>query len=273
MDNRDFAEAVRAAATIMEKIPNDRVKAAAKAVKNAAPAVGAVAQAAPAVAKAVGPAAKKASHAVAGAAGNAKEKAAEAAVHAKERAADAAQAGKVAVKDKVSSARSRHQEKQARREARRAILSCAPAFVDADDLLSQSGENSALRTASFLDYPGCYAAVTYGKLPKDKELATYREAQVCFSTNMGESMNADLNGSGNPDVYADVKYRQHVRFYLYPCSEEDAIELLPSLLGVLADESSEQAEEDGIDDGDASQKPDGAPTDETSVNPSSGISG
>lgn len=254
MDNHDFADAAKAVASIMGKIPNDKIKAAAKAVRAAAPVVGVAAQAAPAVAKAVAPTAKKAGHAVAGAAGSAKDKVAGAAGYAKEKAADAARSSKVVVADKVASARLKHQERQAQREARQSVLAGAPAFVDASDLLAQAGDGSVFQTTSFLDYPGCYAAVTYGKLPKSKDLAAYQEVQVCFAPDMGASMHADLTGSGDPDVYANVKYKQHVRFYLYPCSAEDAHELLPSLMGVLAEGENAEAENSVSDREDIAQE-------------------
>lgn len=34
------------------------------------------------------------------------------------------------------------------------------------------------------------------------------------------SIHDDFIGKGNPDVYADVKYKQHVYVLLYPCQED-----------------------------------------------------
>ena len=74
MDGKDVAEAVAAVAAMMGKIQNPKVKAAAKVVHKAAPAVAVAAQVAPAAAKAAAPVVKKAGRAAAGAAGAAKDK-------------------------------------------------------------------------------------------------------------------------------------------------------------------------------------------------------
>ncbi len=74
MDGKDVAEAVAAVAAMMGKIQNPKVKAAAKVVLKAAPAVAVAAQVAPAAAKAAAPVVKKAGRAAAGAAGAAKDK-------------------------------------------------------------------------------------------------------------------------------------------------------------------------------------------------------
>lgn len=217
----DFADVVGAVADVMGKVPNTKVKAAAKVVKTAAPAIGAVAGIAPAAVKAATPAAKKAGHAMAGAAGAAKDK-----------VAGAAGAGKDKVAGKINDAVEKHNAKITRAEARRKVLSYAPTSIDATTFQeSELADTSDPVANSFLRYSGCYVAVTYGKVVRD--VSQFKEAHVFYADSMQEAIRRDLSGEGNADVYADVKYGQNVRFYLFPCGEEDARELLPALREAL----------------------------------------
>ena len=50
---------------------------------------------------------------------------------------------------------------------------------------------------------------------------------------MGEAIHDDLIGLGNVDVYADVKYKQHVYILLYPCPMDKIDELETSLIAAL----------------------------------------
>lgn len=216
MEGNDFADVVGAVADIMGKVPNAKVKTAGKVVKKAAPAIGAVAGVAPAVAKAAAPAAKRAGHAVAGAA-----------VGAKDKVVGVAGAGKDKVAGKINDAVEKHNAKVSQIDARKKVLSYASTFVDASQLQGRVRDAGDPVASSFLDYSGCYAAITYGKTIRD--VSQFREAHVSYADNMQEAIRRDLAGEGNADVYADAKYNQNVRFYLFPCSEEDSRELLPAL--------------------------------------------
>lgn len=58
------------------------------------------------------------------------------------------------------------------------------------------------------------------------------------SDNIGASIYSDLTGGGNVDIYADVKYKQHVYVLLYPCAPKKAGQLESFLIIALdADES------------------------------------
>ena len=50
---------------------------------------------------------------------------------------------------------------------------------------------------------------------------------------MGKAIHGDLTGLGNVDVYADVKYKQHVYILLYPCPMDKIDELEASLIAAL----------------------------------------
>ncbi len=291
MEEKDIAAAVAAAAAIMGKIPNRHAQAAAKVAKKAAPFAGVAARVAPAAAKAAAPVAKKVGHAAAGGAAVAKEKVAVGAGAAKVKVAHGAGVAKekiaqgagfakgriftgagfakekitgvvAAGKGKAHAAAERRREKMSRAEGRRALLACAPIAIDAATLqVDAAGAPEAQGAAAnqFVHFPGCYAAITYGSKFKPKRPDEYRAARVFFSPDMGRSLVDDVEGRGNPDVYADAKYGQHVRFYLFPCSEEDARELLPSLAAVLGNEAGDDAEAEGAPE--AEGTPEAAPAD------------
>lgn len=225
MDGKDVAEAVAAVATMMGKIQNPKVKAAAKAVHKAAPAVAVAAQVAPAAAKAAAPVVKKAGRAAAGAAGAAKDKVVEAVGD-----------GRDKLKEKNRAAFERKQQQAAQLEARRELLACAPVVIDAETLRCNSGDCGDASAGQFVGFPGCYAAITYGKKFGGKHVAEYREARVFYSDSMGRSIVDDVEGRGDVDIYADAKYDQGVRFYLYPCDEENSAKLLESLSQVLVED-------------------------------------
>lgn len=285
MEEKDVAAAVAAVAAVVGKIPNPKAQAAAKVVKKAAPFAGVAARVAPAAAKAAAPVAKKVGHAVAdgavaakekvaGGAGVAKVKVASGAGVAKEKIAEGAGfakgrifAGAGAAKEKIAGAvaagkgkahvaAEKRREQMSRAEGRRALLACAPIAIDAATLqVDAAGASEAQGAAAnqFVHFPGCYAAITYGSKFKPKCPDEYRAARVFFSPDMGRSLVDDVEGRGDTDVYADAKYGQHVRFYLFPCSEEDARELLPSLAAVLGNEAGDEAE--------AEDAPEAAPAD------------
>lgn len=225
MDGKDVAEAVAAVAAMMGKIQNPKVKAAAKAVQKAAPAVAVAAQVAPAAAKAAAPVVKKAGHAAAGAAGAAKDKVVEAVGD-----------GKDKLKEKTRAASERKQQRAAQLEARKELLSCAPVVIDAEALRGNSGDRGDATAGQFVSFPGCYAAITYGKKFSGKHTAEYREARVFYSDDMGRSIIDDVEGRGDVDIYADAKYDQSVRFYLFPCDEGTSTKLLESLSQVLVED-------------------------------------
>lgn len=224
MDGKDVAEAVAAVAEMMGKIQNPKVKVAAKAVQKAAPAVAVAAQVAPAAAKAAAPVVKKAGHAAAGAAGAAKDKVVEAVGD-----------GKDKLKEKTKAASERKQQRAAQLEARKELLACAPVVISAETLRPDSGDCKDASASQFVNFPGCYAAITYGNKFSGRHVAEYREARVFYSDNMGRSIIDDVEGKGNVDIYADAKYGQNVKFYLFPCGEEDSADLLESLSQVLVE--------------------------------------
>lgn len=124
----------------------------------------------------------------------------------------------------------RAQEK-ARREARRTLLDGAGIRMSAVQFLDNWGAQERLDQAGdgYLAYCGCYAIATYSSAVKKDDYGSFKDVFIGKSENMGASIHADIVGLGNVDVYADVKYRQHVYVLLYPC-DPGKLDLLESSL-------------------------------------------
>ena len=135
----------------------------------------------------------------------------------------------------------RAQEK-ARKLARKTLLAGASKNIEAQsflktwddqhDLAQQMSEETALATELYA-FPGCYVVVTCDSAVKKDDFSSFREVYVGKSMSMGEALHDDFTGLGNPDVYADVKYKQHVYALLYPCISEKLDEMYTSLIAAL----------------------------------------
>lgn len=136
-------------------------------------------------------------------------------------------------------------EEKARKEARRAILDGAGIRMSSEQFLDnwKSQEKIPGQTSEgYLSYSGCYVIATYPSSVRKDDYSTFRDLYVGKSNNIGTSIYSDLTGEGNVDVYADVKYKQHVYVLLYPCAPEKADQLESSLVIALdADESYNRA--------------------------------
>lgn len=124
----------------------------------------------------------------------------------------------------------RAQEK-ARREARRALLDGAGIRMSVSQFLENWDTQEKINQAEggYLAYCGCYAIATYPGAVKKDDYGSFRDIYIGSSENMGASIRADIVGLGNVDVYADVKYKQHVYVLLYPC-EADKLDVLKASL-------------------------------------------
>ena len=87
--------------------------------------------------------------------------------------------------------------------------------------------------SGYLAYPGCYVVLTFGRGVKQDDYGKFRDVFVGASANMGAAIRADFIGLGDPDVYADVKYKQDVRVLVFPCAEENIDRLRQSLIVAL----------------------------------------
>ena len=243
---QDYADAMNAVLDIAEIavgfIPG--VGAAAKAAQVAPKAIrfarGAAA-AIPAVAPVVGPAAKKVADHAPEAVGQRIDTAATAVGGLFKGVAGAVGGAVDAAGSAVKGALDEKAQEEARRAARKAILDGAgvrmsvATFRDNWDMNANVAPVSA---GSYLNYCGCYVLAVYGSTVKKDDYGTFRDIYVGASTDMGKSIHDDISGKGNIDIYADVKYKQHVYMMLYPCAEDKLEALKDSLVTALdADKS------------------------------------
>ena len=260
-------QATNVAQKVVEANPDLADKAVAK-TKEAASAAAKVARDAGAnAAKAAPGAFEKAGHAFGGGFGKARETLKGAAGKAAGVAGKAAgvagmaagAAGSVAhgAAEKVKDAAASREEEKARREARRVVLEGAGVRLTPEKFfenwnqhafVAQSGASAAEGVATldpashpqasaavsgYLAYPGCYVVLTFGRGVKQDDYGKFRDVFVGASANMGAAIRADFVGLGDPDVYADVKYKQDVRVLVFPCAEENIDRLRQSLIVAL----------------------------------------
>lgn len=122
-------------------------------------------------------------------------------------------------------------QEKARREARRALLDGAGIRMSVSQFLENWNAQEKLAQVhdGYLAYCGCYAIATYSSAVKKDDYGSFKGIYIGKSENMGSSIHADIIGLGNVDVYADVKYKQHVYVLLYPC-EPSKLDILESSL-------------------------------------------
>lgn len=148
------------------------------------------------------------------------------------------------VGDRVRTASDKRAQEKARLEARRTLLDGAGTRMPVERFLENWELQKTVSGAEgYLDFAGCYAIATYGRAVKKDDYSEYRDIYVSKSNRMGSSIFDDLSGRGNPDVYADVKYKQDVYVLLFPCEESRLDQLEHSLVVALdADASYNKAE-------------------------------
>lgn len=109
-------------------------------------------------------------------------------------------------------------------EARQTVLESAAMRTTLTDLvkrLDTKDEAELEESMRVLNSPGVYAIVRYPKRRVGKNLSAYQGVYVDKDLVMGDGIAHAISRAGNPDVYADVKYKQNVVIYLFPCTEEE----------------------------------------------------
>lgn len=151
-------------------------------------------------------------------------------------------------KDSVTeSLKSKKEEKNLAKqlkEARQTVLESASqtfTYKEYVKTVSKTGLAAAALSTGLFASPGCFAIATYSSLDFDKDLTDYSYIYVGSGSVLGEAVESACSRDGDPDVYADVKYKQNVHIYLYPCLETEmpakleALQQLFSALGSDAD--------------------------------------
>lgn len=241
----DIASAANAAIDIamiaVDFIPGGKAVKLVAGVKKYAPAAKMVAKKLPDVA----PAAKRAADALQDKAPDALAAGADKLKESMKGAADAAAEKGRVVGDSVKGSIEAHEREKARKAARRALLDGAGNQMPAEQFLQNwEIQNGAGVHAGegYMAFGGCYVIATYDHVVKKGDFSKFRDLYVGKAQSIGASVHADLTGKGNVDVYADVKYKQHVYILVYPCPSDKLDELEASLVTALdADQSYNKA--------------------------------
>lgn len=126
-------------------------------------------------------------------------------------------------------------QEKARKQARSALLDGAGIRMSAQQFQDNWSSQDKLgeQANGYLDYCGCYVIATYPGAVRKDDYGSFRDVYVGRSEHMGAAIQDDLAGRGNVDVYADVKFKQHVYVLLYPCNADKLDTLERSLITAL----------------------------------------
>ena len=128
----------------------------------------------------------------------------------------------------LSDARSEKELRKAIQAARQTVLENATVtmtikdFIASRDAAEKAGEAiEAAASIGAIDMPGCFIIATYKKFDFDKDLTDYIGIYVGKADDVASGISEAISREGDPDVYADVKYKQNVHVYAYNCLPED----------------------------------------------------
>lgn len=147
-----------------------------------------------------------------------------------------------AKENQVNALNAKKEEKELIKElkqARQLVLQNASQVNTAKDYIkARKGVNiagSALATGLY-GGPGCFVVATYSKMDFDKDLTDYTYLFVGKGAVLGEAIDLTISRDGDPDVYADVKYKQNVHIYSYPCAPTEVDEKYEALVDLFGTE-------------------------------------
>lgn len=133
-----------------------------------------------------------------------------------EKHADPAQTATPAKERKEPAQKAKPPKKQVK-----AVLKAAAVNMSArkfEKMWKRRNEDVGISEVGCFEASGCYAFLRYET--GSKKATDFADVYVGGSPTMGASIMRHLEGNGNPDVYADVKYRQNVRVLLFPYPQE-----------------------------------------------------
>lgn len=136
----------------------------------------------------------------------------------------------------LANAKSEKELRRTVREARQLLLESAHGSLPVSKLLGSSAGDPVASVGRINDLPGCFVIATYRKIDFDKDLTDYTGIFVGKATNVAAGVSKAISRNGDPDVYADVKYKQNVHVYVYNCVDERVDERYAALLQVFSDE-------------------------------------
>lgn len=133
----------------------------------------------------------------------------------------------------LAHAKSEKELKKAIRDARQSVLENATTRITVADLTKAKEKAASTGVGPLNTMPGCFVIATYKKF--DKDLAGYINLFIGKAENVSAGVDKAISREGDPDVYADVKYKQNVHVYVYNCMPEDIDHLFESLTQTFSD--------------------------------------
>ena len=134
----------------------------------------------------------------------------------------------------LAAAKSEKDLRKAIREARQSVLENATSTLTVSDLMKAIEKSSDSSIGPINDMPGCFVIATYKKLDFDNDLTDYTGIYVGKTSNTSEGVLLAISRNGDPDVYADVKFKQNVHVYIFNCLADDLDDRYFSLLQTFA---------------------------------------
>lgn len=122
------------------------------------------------------------------------------------------------------------------KEGRQIVLESASQVVLYKELskyCENKGPGSAALKAGLLSGPGCFVIGTFAPRDFDKDLTDYVNVYVGKGENLKDAIIGACSRDGDPDVYADVKYKQNVKIFVYLCSQEQLEEKYNALFALF----------------------------------------
>lgn len=136
----------------------------------------------------------------------------------------------------LAEAKSKKELERAIKEARQTVLENATTRIAVADLQKAIEKSPTAGFGPISDMPGCFVITTYKMLIFNNDLTDYTGIFVGKASNVADGVRATISRGGDPDVYADVKYRQNVHVYVYNCMPEQLDERYLALVQVFSDE-------------------------------------
>ena len=130
----------------------------------------------------------------------------------------------------LATAKDEKELKKAIKQARQTVLENATTKISVAELKKAAEKSEDAGIGPISDMPGCYVIATYRKMGPGKDLADYTGVFVGRADNAAEGVEKAISREGNPDVYADVKFKQNVHVYVYNCLPERIDERYENLL-------------------------------------------
>jgi hypothetical protein len=107
--------------------------------------------------------------------------------------------------------------KKAIKDTQQGLLEHANSKLKAVDFLQSRMNTKTQELTDFdnLSIPGYFAIATYAKLDLNRDYTDYLGIYLGKSMNLGNGIAKALSREGNPDLYADMKYKQNMTIFMF----------------------------------------------------------